>query len=299
VPTPPTPDATEPQAAATAGPELLHWHCPSCGTPVTTRYCPGCGERPLDPRHLTVRGLFEQFVAFLVSLDHRIINSVRCLVRHPGQLTLAFESGRRQGYIGPFKLFVLANLLFFAVQSLTELHVFSTPLARQLQGTEGSDIGRALLHEHLDASGLTAEEYAPIYDQAVSIHARSMIGLMILPFAAFLPLVFWRQPRPFAVYVVFSLHFYSFQLLLYCLPAAAIATRALLGGGGALSPLADNVVSVTLATLLASYLYLAIRRVFRSRRVIGLVQTLLLTALQFACFLAYRFALVPITIYLT
>jgi hypothetical protein len=53
-----------------------------------------------------------------------------------------------------------------------------------------------------------------MYDQEVSIHARSMIGLMVLPFAAFLPLVFFGQGKAFAVHVVFTVHSYAFLSLL-------------------------------------------------------------------------------------
>jgi Protein of unknown function (DUF3667) len=275
------------------------WNCPTCEAQVTSRYCPVCGERPLDPRDLTLRGLAGQFFGFLVSLDHRIIYSVRCMLTRPGQLTVDFERGRRQVSIGPFKLFVLANLLFFAVQSTTELRVFSTPLQRQLQGDEGSDFGRAVVRNYLEKNGLTAEAYAPIYDQEVAVHARSMIGLMVLPFAMFLPVVFWRAARPFAVHIVFSVHFFSFLLLLYCVPAAAIGIRAVMGGPAALTQSADNVVSILLLIALAGYLYFAIRRVYDARGIPRIVQTLLLATVYFGCFLSYRFALVPITVLMT
>jgi len=283
--------ATTPVAAAT-------WRCPSCASTVNTAYCPGCGERPLDPRHLTIRGLISQFAGFLIHLDHRIVNSVRCMIMQPGQLTVAFEAGQRQAYLGPFKLFVLANLAFFALQSTSDLRVFSTELERQADGGEGTDFGRALVQQYLDDHELSLEAYAPIYDQAVAVHARSLIGLMVLPFGLFLPLIFWRK-KPFAVHVVFSVHFFAYILLVYSLLAAGIAIATVVTEQAHWSQMIDNILTVAILTSLASFLYVAIHRVYQTLGVARVVQTLLLIAVYILCFLGYRFALVPITLYAT
>lgn len=235
----------------------------------------------------------------MIHLDHRIVNSVRCMLMHPGQLTVAFEVGRRQGYLGPFKLFVLANLVFFALQSATDLRVFATDLERQVGGSEGTDVGRAMIHQYLDEHKLTLETYAPIYDQAVAVHARSLIGLMVLPFALFLPLIFWKKKRPFAVHVVFSLHFFAFVLLVYSLPAAGIAVANIVAKQAHWSPLIDDILTVAILILLGGFLYHAIKSVYDARGIAGGVQTLLLTVAYMLCFLGYRFALVPITLYTT
>lgn len=284
--------ATGPVAAAT-------WQCPSCASTVSTPYCPGCGERPLDPRHLTVRGLIAQFARFLVHLDHRIVNSFRCMIMQPGQLTVAFEAGRRKAYLGPFKLFVLANLAFFALQSTTDLRVFSTELGRQVSGDEGTDTGRALLQQYLDDRNLSLEAYAPIYDQAVAVHARSLIGLMVLPFALFLPLIFWKNKKPFAVHVIFSVHFFAFVLVVYCIPAAGMAIATQVTKQAHWSQTTDNILTAAILISLVTYLYMAISRVYQAHGIARGVQTLLLIAAYVVCFLGYRFVLVPITLYAT
>src|SRR4249920_2508411 len=89
------------------------WTCPSCNREVDTRYCPGCGERPLRDRELTLRGFVDQLVQAFTSIDGRLIRSFRYLVTRPGSLTVAFLQGRRKPYLGPIQLFLLANVLFF------------------------------------------------------------------------------------------------------------------------------------------------------------------------------------------
>lgn len=111
------------------------WTCPSCNTAVSTPYCPGCGERLLRAHELTLRGLFDLLVRAFTSIDGRLIRSVGCLVSRPGFLTVAYLQGRRKPYVGPVALFLMANVLFFATESLTGGKVFTTPLDAPVQCT--------------------------------------------------------------------------------------------------------------------------------------------------------------------
>lgn len=92
------------------------WTCPTCKLAVETPFCARCGEEPLPHRDLTLRGLAEKVVHALTSIDARTARSAWMLLRHPGQLTVAWIGGIRKPYIGPFQLFLIANVLFFALQ---------------------------------------------------------------------------------------------------------------------------------------------------------------------------------------
>ncbi len=282
-------------APAPAAPRL--WVCPSCGWEVRSPFCAGCGERPLESTELTIRGLLGQLTRIFTNIDGRVIYSFRCLVNRPGLLTLAFLNGQRQPYLGPFQLFILANLLFFALQSfLSEFRPISTLLELAVGNQPGAGLARILVAEHLAVSGLTFEAYAPIYNQAVSVNAKSLIGLMVLPFSLFPPLVFWRSAHPYAVHVVFALHFYTFLLLLFCVPLAALIIDSALGGTGTLTQRADDILSVTLLLSCGTYLFLSCGRVYDTRGVARVLQTLVLTAAVVGIFLGYRFLLLPITL---
>ena len=131
------------------------------------------------------------------------------------------------------------------------------------------------------------------------MNAKSLIGLMVLPFSLFPPLVFWRSAHPYTAHVVFSLHFYAFMLLLFCLPLAALTVDDALGGTGTLTPQADDIFSVVLLFVCGAYLFLASRRVYATRGFPLAMQTLVLTVAVVAIFLVYRFTLLPITLYTT
>src|SRR4051812_33267229 len=95
------------------------WTCPTCNQRVSTGFCPDCGECPLHPRDLTLRGLAVQIAHACSSVDGPLVRSFRCLVTRPGGLTVAYLQGRRKAYTLPLQLFFFANVLFFAMQSLT------------------------------------------------------------------------------------------------------------------------------------------------------------------------------------
>jgi hypothetical protein len=97
--------------------EIERWACVTCGTSVATSHCPDCGESRVRPRDLGLRKLTIEAFHSLTDVDSRLIRSIRALLFRPGALTIAYLEGPRKPYIAPFQLFLLANLLFFAVQS--------------------------------------------------------------------------------------------------------------------------------------------------------------------------------------
>jgi hypothetical protein len=99
------------------------WRCPGCGRVRATAFCPTCGDEPLRARDLSLRDLTGRFLSAFSSLDGRLARSFRTLLTRPGALTEAYVAGRRRAYLGPLQMFLLANALFFAVQSFTHFDI--------------------------------------------------------------------------------------------------------------------------------------------------------------------------------
>lgn len=275
----------------------IPWMCPSCHGAVSTPFCPECGERALLARELTLRGLVEQVFEAFTNIDGRLLRSFRCLVARPGALTVAFLQGCRRPYIGPVSLFLVANVLFFATESLSGGTVFSTPLASHLRTQPWSPLAERLVASRLDALGTTVAVYAPRFDAAVALHARSLILLMALSFAVLPRLVFRRGRHPFAAHAVFALHLYAFMLLLFCVATVIPAVNLLHGGERSTSDLLDHVLSIGLMTACAVYLYFAMARVYGGSRRARALQSAALTIGVAAIVLGYRFVLLLITLY--
>jgi hypothetical protein len=279
--------------------ESAHWTCPTCKVGVRTPFCARCGEEPLAPRDLTLRGLAEKLLHAVTSIDARAARTAWCLLRHPGQLTVAWINGVRKPYVAPFQLFLLANVIFFALQSLTGENVFSSSLDSHLHHQDWSELARSLLTRRLETTQLRPDEYAQAFDRAVVLNAKSLIVLMTVPFALLLPLVFLRERRPLMAHLVFSLHLYTFLLLLFSVALLAAKVSALLGSGGLDAPLVDNVLSAANLAVCATYLYVAIGAVYGAAGPTRILRAIVLALAVAAIVLGYRFALFLITLYAT
>jgi len=277
--------------------DTVPWTCPTCRTRVPTPFCAQCGEEPIAPHDLTLRGLAEKLLHAISSIDARAARTAWCLVRRPGRLTLSWLDGVRKPYIAPFQLFLIANVLFFGLQSLTGMNVFSSTLDSHLHHQDWSELAQSLLAQRLAKTHAALELYAPVFDRAVVLNAKALIVLMTMPFALLLPLMFFRERRPFMAHVVFSLHVYTFLLLLFCAALLAAKVSVLLGGGGLDSPTVDNVLSIVNLMACALYLYAAIAPVYGSSGAARVAQTLVLAIAVGAIVLGYRFVLFLITLY--
>jgi hypothetical protein len=271
------------------------WTCPSCNCRIYTPYCPACGESPAEARELTLRGLFEQLIRAFSTIDGRLMRSLRSLLSRPGALTVAYVQGQRIPYVGPLQLFLVANVLFFAMQSLTNTNIVSTTLDSHLHNQDWRDLAQRLVSEHLDAKQTTLEVYTPIFNRAVILNAKSLIILMVLPFAVLLPIVFYRNRQPIFAHVVFSLYFYAFLLLLFCVSLAIVEANLLFGGSGLISARMDNILTAINLTACATYLYVATGTVYGASGAVRIGKVIALALAVAAILLGYRFALLLIT----
>lgn len=249
-------------------------------------------------RHdLTLRGFCGQIALACTNIDGPILRSLRCLVTRPGFLTVAYLNGQRKPYTLPLQLFLLANVLFFAMQSLVGAKVFSTPLDMRLNNQFWSNVAQPLVARRLETNHTTLDLYSKVFDKAVELNAKSLIILMVLPFGVFLPLVFYRKRIPFVGHIVFSLHFYTFLLLLFCVALAVVGASLLTGGAGLNSESFDHLLSATEVTVSAVYLFVAAGTVYKERGASRVLKALFLVTVTVGIVLGYRFALLLITLY--
>ena len=274
------------------------WTCPTCRHAVATSYCPGCGERPLLSSELTLRGLFDQTVQALTSVDGRLIRSLRRLIGHPGGLTLAYLEGRRKAYVGPVQLFLVANALFFGIESVTGGAVFTTPLKSHLHSQPWSTAAQVLVSHRLTAMHTTLDVYTPVFDRAIAVNARALIILMALSFVIATSIVFYRR-RPVVAHALFSLHFYAFLLLLLCAATTVPPVHRWFGGAGFASEGLDHAISIALLATCGLYLYFATGEVYGANGARRVLEVVVLTMAVASLALGYRFALLLITLYST
>src|SRR4029453_17396189 len=117
-----------------------------------------------------------------------------------------------------------------------------------------------MVAEHLRAHHLTLTQYAPAFDTAVVLYAKSLIILMALALAPVLAIIFWRSARPIGAHIVFALHLYAFVLLLFCFSIGIAELSLIAGGGGLESPAVDTALSLFNLAACLTYLYLPFGR---------------------------------------
>jgi len=220
-------------------------------------------------------------------------------VARPGALTVAYVQGQRRPYIAPFQLFLVTNVLLFATQSLTSTSVFSSTLESHLHHQDWSPIAQALVSHHLLTRKTTLDLYTPIFNQAVVLNAKSLIILMVVPLALLLPILFYRSRQPFVAHVVFALHVSAFLLLLFSVLLAVAAVDVLFGGTGLNSARTDHLLSAVNLGACATYLYIAIGKVYAASGAARIVKVAALTLAVASIVLGYRFALLLITLHTT
>jgi hypothetical protein len=90
--------------------------CLNCDASLLGPWCQSCGQPARDVRR-PIWALLRDFVHETFDIDGRFTRSRGPFFLRPGQLTLAYNEGRRFRYISPVRLFLFASLLFFVVSS--------------------------------------------------------------------------------------------------------------------------------------------------------------------------------------
>ena len=275
------------------------WTCPTCNTAVSTPYCPGCGERPLRERELTLRGIFNQLVQVFTKIDGRLILSFRCLVSRPGFLTVAYLHGQRKPYVGPVPLFLIANARvlrnrindrrdgLYDAARLTSAH--ATVESRRRNVGVASISGDADDAWYLCAS-VRSRHGA---ECAVAHHIHGAV------FVAAPSLAFYRSRSPLGAHAFFSFHVDAFLLLLFSVATAVPPIYLWFGGAGSNSSRLDDAISIALLLVCGMYLYVATGKVCGATGVSRVLKVVALTVAVASIVLGYRFVLFVITLYTT
>lgn len=241
--------------------------CPSCGAPMSGRYCGQCGERRPggDP---SLRRFVREAAQEVVDVDSSTVRTARALLLHPGALTQEHLAGRRRPYVGPFKLY----LFVFAITMFASSLVHMTPGSGRAQaGTLVAQLNRLAARiaarEHLTGVQAQARLLAVTLD-----HMRWFALLVPLVFGFAVHLLFRRRRRWFSENVVFATHYAAFYYFagLVLLPvnlALANSSAAVMAALG-----------LVVTTVMGGYLYAAVRRVYGVTRPVGALASVALLA---------------------
>lgn len=86
--------------------------CRNCGEPVTRKFCGACGQLAQN-YHRPIFSIVTEVLSDFFSLDGRVARTLPALFLNPGSVTKSYLDGKRQRYVPPFRLYLLAGFVFF------------------------------------------------------------------------------------------------------------------------------------------------------------------------------------------
>jgi ribosomal protein L37E len=150
--------------------------CLNCGEPLKANYCPECGQGAHSLRR-PFWSLLGESVETLFSIDSRFAQTVPDLIVRPGRMTRHYLDGQRARFLPPFRLYVLASLIFFVLMPL----VMGKGVAFMPKGTQNFEDARAEIEASHNDGDMTDEEYQSAIrglDQAEHVWRGGIPGLV-------------------------------------------------------------------------------------------------------------------------
>lgn len=94
--------------------------CANCGAALNGPYCSNCGQKASD-LHRPFWWIFGEFLDSVFGYDSRTFRTIWLLFAEPGEFTRRYNAGQRASLLPPFRLFVIATIVFFLTLQLTGL----------------------------------------------------------------------------------------------------------------------------------------------------------------------------------
>ena len=101
-------------ARDTTGDGYLNGPCPNCGEELEGQYCANCGQSAKDMKKPFVT-LATDALGDVFAFDSRLFRTVPAMLFRPGHVTRSYLEGRRMRYVPPFRMFLIASVIFFLV----------------------------------------------------------------------------------------------------------------------------------------------------------------------------------------
>jgi len=268
-------------------------HCENCGAALTGPYCANCGQPAIDYHRSFGTIMLDAADAFF-NLDARFFTTFALLFAKPWRLTNDFLAGKRQRFVHPLRVYLMASLAFFLLikeLNLNKPHQPPTsrhaPLVHLNKKTippdaEGTPTPAEAIHDDDGVSfqmSPSDEKNMPPFARWLKTRAEEKIGptgdkgrlflkalidnlpymvLGCIPiFSIVLKLLYIRKRRFYIEHLIFALHTHAFVFL---------STVVIIGVGFFLNwklPHLTGLICTLLSFTVLIELLLAIRRVYR------------------------------------
>ncbi len=271
----------EPTSVNTSSPENTTTTCASCGYPLRLNYCEKCGEKRLVPeKDFSLKKFLEQTIDGFTHFDSKFLKSFGALLFRPGKLTAEYIAGRRNIYMKPVQVFIIAVVIFYIIYANASSFFASVyDMSNGYQHPFSSanifhhDVGSRILNKAAE-KGIQADDLVKEIQTEASHRSKTFLFLMI-PFLGFITWLLFRKTNRFYVpHLIFAVHCLAFFVMLDLLFLLSFAIAGFKSIG-------DNQL-IFLLLIFITYLFFALKKVYKR----PVPETLLKTILFFIFFLA-------------
>lgn len=230
--------------------------CRCCNNMFKGRYCNICGEKVIEPSERTFLTFLDNLLNAFTFLDGKFIKSLKLLVTRPGQLSRNIADGKRVPYMKMVSLFFVANFFYFLFPVFDS---YNSSLSTQLNYLGSHSIrAKEIVSEKIEKEAITMKDFQKDYTTQSTNLSKLLIILLVFAFTGALQIVNYSKKIFFFDHLLFSLEFYSFQLLLSAVLLAHLL-RGLIRIGTALDLdwsilLSDNIFGMLSISLLSYFL---------------------------------------------
>lgn len=189
--------------------------CVTCGETLIGKFCHKCGEKKLSRDDFTVKQFLKQGIDVFTHLDSKAFRSATLLFDDPGKLTRNYLDGKRNIYAKPIQLFFLINILYFLVLNYIGFDIITNPLEDYMSNFIYGPLVTSLVNKKLIAKNISLEQYSVKFYDAIYLHSKVLIILMIPLFALCLKLIYIKKDKLLYEHLIYATYFFCFALLFY------------------------------------------------------------------------------------
>ncbi len=217
--------------------------CYNCGEKLsrTANFCPNCGQENHNKK-VPVKVLIMDFAGDYLTVDSKLLRSLRKLIFHPGAMSEAYADGKRMTYIKPIRFYLFVSFLLFLILNLKDesssvIHVsdetsgvtFSTS-SDEINDEDSYNEYLQRLQDSLQSPDITEQERIEIEESIDRIRRISTDGSnfiwQLAPYAFFLMVpmlaliffgMFFKRRKFYVEHLILSLHVHTFAFILLSL----------------------------------------------------------------------------------
>ena len=170
--------------------------CLNCGTAVTDKFCPHCGQKASVER-ISWHHFLHETVHFFTHIEKGFLATTRLLITKPGLLNKNYLDGKRKSYHKPISFLLIWIAIYILIYNF--------------------------VNKFTDHPDLNTETFFSNYSAVTAVFTkyRSLIELLIIPFLSFTGWIILAQPK-LNYFEILNTSFFGTSILFITLSAQFI-----------------------------------------------------------------------------